>query len=290
MNGYLNVLAIILSALVSLVPGLMSLVTGSQTAPEAAQTVRRTLQWRGPDGRRVFELSNVNGSVRIVGEDRSDVSIVAARTVLRESPSGEPAPQMDFREESGRLLVCGDASHCGCHIDWPRDRRRRDDERAKVRVDFEVRVPRGATLDVCAVNGGTVRVDGAEGPYTLRNVNGDLEMVRMRGAGEASTVNGDLDASFAAAPTGRSAFKTVNGHVNVTLPSALSADLRLKTLNGGLYTDFETTPLPSAAKAERENGRFVYRADRHASVRVGAGGPELTFETLNGDVQVRKEK
>jgi hypothetical protein len=289
MNGYLHVLAILLSAIVSLVPGLVSLITGAQPEAGAGQTVRRTLQWSGATADRVFELSNVNGPVRIVGENRSDVAVVATRTVIRESSTGEPAPQMDFREESGRVLVCGDVTHCGCHIDWPRDRRRRD-ERANVRVDFEVRVPRGATLDVCAVNGGALRVDGAEGPYTLRNVNGDLEMVRMRGAGEASTVNGDLDASFTAAPTGRSEFKTVNGHVNVTLPSSLSANLRLKTLNGGLYTDFDTTPLPTTAKAERENGRFVYRADRFASVRVGAGGPELMFETLNGDVQVRKEK
>jgi len=28
--------------------------------------------------------------------------------------------------------------------------------------------------------------------------------------------------------------------------------------------------------------------DRYAAVRVARGGPELTFETLNGDVQIRK--
>lgn len=286
MSGYLHVFAIFLSALVSLVPGLAAFITGAQGAAADGQTVRRTLQWTGSDRR--FELSNVNGSVRIVAENRNDVSVVATRTVIRESRTGDPAPGMDFREESNRLLVCGDVTHCGCHVDWPRDRR--GDERAKVRVDFEVRVPRAATLDVCTVNGGRLTVEGAEGPFTLRNVNGDLEMVRVRGAGEASTVNGDLDATFAAAPTGRSGFKTVNGHVNVTLPASLSADLRLKTLNGGLYTDFDTTPLPVAATAERKNGRFVYRSNRYASVRVGKGGPELTFETLNGDVQVRKEK
>ena len=81
----------------------------------------------------------------------------------------------------------------------------------------------------------------------------------------------------------------VNGRVNVTLPASLSADLRLKTMNGGLYTDFDTTPLPSRSTAERRDGKFIYRADRYASVRVGKGGPELTFETLNGDVQVRKQ-
>ncbi len=289
MNGLTSLFLILVSALIALVPGVPYLVSGAWQAEADGQTVSRTLAWPGGAGRQLFELSNTNGSVRIVAESRSDVSIVATRTVIREGRDGTPAPEMDFRQEPDRVLVCGDATHCGCHVDWPRDGRRGDD-RPRVRVDFEVRVPRGATLDVCAVNGGTLSVDGAEGPFTLRNVNGDLAMVRMRGAGTASTVNGDLEASFDSVPTAPSRFTTVNGRVAVTFPSSLSADLRLKTLNGGLYTDFDTTPLPRQPTPERRNGRLVYRADRFASVRVGGGGPELTFETLNGDVQVRKQR
>jgi DUF4097 and DUF4098 domain-containing protein YvlB len=81
----------------------------------------------------------------------------------------------------------------------------------------------------------------------------------------------------------------VNGRIVVTLPASLSADLRLKTLHGGLYTDFETKPLPTRSTTDRRGGRFVYRSDRSATFRVGAGGPELQFETVNGDIQVRKK-
>jgi hypothetical protein len=63
--------------------------------------------------------------------------------------------------------------------------------------------------------------------------------------------------------------------------------LRMKTLNGGLYTDFDVTVMPSApVVAERRNGTFVYRNDRFAAVRVGRGGPQITFEGVNGDVHV----
>ena len=283
MAWYFNALSLIITALVTLVPGIGSFL-GAQ--PQVPETIRRSMPWPGAPA--VFELSNINGSVRIVAEDRHDISIVATRTVER--VGSEPEPTVDFRQEGERVLVCGDARRCGCHVDWPRDEHRRgDDDRTKVRVDFEVRLPKSATLDVCTVNSGTLKVEGTEGRYTLRNVNGDLEMVRVRGAGRASTVNGDLEASFTAPPDAAAEFRTVNGHVDVTLPASLSADLRLKSMNGGLYTDFETTPLPSKATGERRNGRFTYRADRYASVRVGKGGPELTFETLNGDVQVRKQ-
>jgi len=283
MTWSMNALSLIITTLVTLVPGLASVLGGVQ--PSVPETIRRTIPWSA--GSHVFELSNVTGSVHLVAEDRNDVSVVATRTVER--AGADPVPALDFRQEADRILVCGDARRCGCHVDWSDgDHRRRDDDRTKVRVDFEVRLPKNAALDVCTVNGGTLKVEGSEGRYTLRNVNGNLEMVRVRGAGLASTVNGDLDASFAAPPEAAAEFKTVNGHIDVSLPAALSADLRLKTMNGGLYTDFETTPLPARPTTERSGGRYVYRADRYASVRVGSGGPELTFETLNGDVQVRK--
>jgi len=284
MTWYMNALSLIITTLVTLVPGLAYLLGGVQ--PNVPETIRRTIPW-STGASHVFELSNITGSVHLVAEDRNDVSVVATRTVER--TGSDPVPALDFRQEGDRVLVCGDARLCGCHVDWPRgDRGRRDGDRTKVRVDFEVRLPKNATLDVCTVNGGTLKVEGTEGRFTLRNVNGDLEMVRVRGAGRASTVNGDLEASFTAQPDAAAEFRTVNGRIDVTLPAALSADLRLKTMNGGLYTDFETTPLPSKPTTERRSGRFVYHADRYASVRVGNGGPELTFETLNGDVQVRK--
>jgi hypothetical protein len=40
------------------------------------------------------------------------------------------------------------------------------------------------------------------------------------------------------------------------------------------------------ATAERLSGRFVYRSDGRARVRVGRGGPEIILETFNGDVRV----
>jgi len=285
MSWYTYFASLMLTTLVSLASGLGALFGDAAPAPE---TIRRTLPW-SPGANAVFELSNTRGDIHIVAEDRSDISVVATRTVERQGNSNDPGPAVDFRRDGDRTRVCGDDSHCGCNVEWPRGGRRwRDAEHTTVRVDFEVRVPKRATLDVCAVNGDLVKVEGVEGSYNLHHVNGDLEMAHVRGAGRASTVNGDVVATFDAAPQSASEFKTVNGRVDVTLPASLSADLRLKTMNGGLYTDFETTALPVKPIAEQRGGRFVYRSDRYASVRVGKGGPELTFETLNGNVQVRK--
>jgi hypothetical protein len=58
-----------------------------------------------------------------------------------------------------------------------------------------------------------------------------------------------------------------------------------------MYTDFDTTALPALMPvSERKQGKFVYKSDRSAGVRVGGGGPELRFETLNGDIRILQRR
>ena len=53
-------------------------------------------------------------------------------------------------------------------------------------------------------------------------------------------------------------------------------------------------PGKTATEGSRQKGRFVYRSNRHQGVRIGAGGPEIKMETLNGDIVIanknKKEK
>lgn len=282
----INLMVSALVAVVSVVPTLAAWTATTQDA--APETLTRRLSWSGTQTSRALQVSNLHGDIRIVAEDRVDVAVTATRVIERQV-AGDPAPQPDFRQESAGLLVCGDSSHCGCHLERTDERQYERRERTRVRVDLELRVPKLVTLDVCGVNGGQVRIDGTDGPFTVRNVNGAIRMVGVRGAGSVTTVNGSVQASFTAPPASPSTFRTVNGTVDVTMPPSLAADLHLTTRNGGLYTDFDTTTLPTQmARRERKGGRVLYRADRFTSVRVGRGGPELTFETLNGDVRVRK--
>ena len=82
----------------------------------------------------------------------------------------------------------------------------------------------------------------------------------------------------------------MNGTIEATFPRDFAADLQLKTFNGGLFTDFDTTALPAEPeRAERsDRPRYVYRQRGFTKVRVGAGGPVLTFDTLNGDVRITR--
>jgi len=83
----------------------------------------------------------------------------------------------------------------------------------------------------------------------------------------------------------------VNGDVEARFAPGLAAEFRLKTLNGGIFSDFPVSYLPpKPGVVKRENGRYVYHGRSFQGVRVGQGGPEISMETLNGDILLANEK
>jgi DUF4097 and DUF4098 domain-containing protein YvlB len=116
-------------------------------------------------------------------------------------------------------------------------------------------------------------------------------MSGVAGSGQVSTVNGEIRAAFSQNPEAPLSFRTVNGDVDVTFQPRLSADVKVKTMHGDVFTDFGVSPLPQVVSApERRNGRFIYRSSDSSQFRIGAGGPELRLETLNGTIRIRSQK
>jgi hypothetical protein len=256
--------------------------------------VTRTLVFAAGGGR-TLDVRNINGFIRV--EATSDPSVqISIRKVIRAATSDDLAAaqrdvRLDFRDGTPRVeaIVTDRRGHvCG----EPGNNRgdRWDRVYYDVRFDFTIRVPRDAALRLCTINGGDVIVNGTQGNFDVTNVNGLIELREVAGSGRAHTVNGPVSVTFTANPKQPSSFKTVNGNVDVAFPEGLAADLAMKTFNGGLFTDFDAQPLPGpvAAAGERRNGKFVYRANQFTRVRVGNGGPEITFETLNGNVRARR--
>jgi DUF4097 and DUF4098 domain-containing protein YvlB len=130
-------------------------------------------------------------------------------------------------------------------------------------------------------------VENTTGDFDLSNVNDGIELKEVAGSGQVHTVNGKISASFAKNPAGKSSFRTVNGTIETSFRPNLSADIWVKTFNGGAYTDFAVSTLPrTPVEPERRNGKFVYHSDMLAAMRVGNGGPEFKYETLNGNVRI----
>ncbi len=282
-------LARILSVLVT---GLLTLVGAEpESQIRAERSIAKTLRFAGA-GPHTLDVRTIHGSISVSGYDGADVQIEAREMIEADTDEDRAAAERDVvlqTSDSAATIeaVVHDSGRPACARDiregWPAwwDRPRHN-----VRFDFTIRVPRDSRLRLCTISGGEVRVEGTAGDFDIENVNGRITLERMRGSGRAVTVNGRVTASFAEPPRDASLFKTVNGQIVATFPSGLSADLRMKTFNGGLFTDFDGEVQKTMPIAERRGGKFVYRSNRFTTVRVGRGGPELTFDTFNGDVRV----
>jgi hypothetical protein len=257
-------------------------------------TTRRTLRFAAGAVDRVLDVRLLSGSMTVLGTSGADVEIELRRRVRLKTEADRPAAEqgvtVDFTDNASRIgflvrddqqRLCGEQSN-GRTDDW---RARRYD----VAFDATIRVPRDARLRLCLINGGELRVAQTSGDFDISHINGSIVMEDVRGSGRAETINGDLRATFAAPPRTDSTFTTLNGDVDLTFPRDLGADFRLKTRTGALFTDFDTVMPARRAPivAEERNGMRVYQAS-YTTVRVGSGGPEVTVETFNGDVRLRR--
>jgi hypothetical protein len=251
------------------------------------ETIRKTFTLSA--AHRTLEVDNVQGSIEVVATNSDQVQLVVNKTLRAESKERMEAARkevkLDITEQPDLLKLYVDGPfRCNCNNGcdgWHGDRG------YSVKMDFQLQVPRNLELKLKTVNAGKVFVRGTSGSFSVHNVNGPIEMQDVAGSGQARTVNGGVKVSFRENPKEKSDFGTINGSVELAFVRPLSADFRFKTMNGGVFTDFEMTALPSQpVSAERQNGKFVYRADRFTGGRVGSGGPEIKAENLNGEIRV----
>jgi hypothetical protein len=278
---------------------LMLTLTASAMAPPGVaedlsdrRDLQETIVFESSGPRRLV-IDNVWGSIVVEGYEGDKVEMTAAETV-----HARTAERIDQARREVALRILKQGAEIELYVDGPfrcRDRNEKGNcwnrwhDNYEVIYDFHVRVPRDADLEVRTVNHGDIEVSGVEGDFIVHNVNGSIELSGLAGSGEATTVNGPVAASFVANPKGDSHFETLNGRIDVSFQPDLSADLEMVARWGELWSDYEVEPLASLPPTKRTKaGRTVIELQRGSRVRVDRGGPTHSFETLNGNIYVRK--
>jgi hypothetical protein len=163
----------------------------------------------------------------------------------------------------------------------------------KYKLEFTVKVPFNMNLNVSTVNDGNILVKDVAGSLRVHNVNGAITVANAKtGAMDIHTINGNVTVNHLGIPEAESSYYTLNGKLEVTYPANLSADLRFKSMNGAFYTDFEDVQvLPGRVvkTEEKKADGTVYRLNKNSDVRVGNGGKMFKFETLNGNIYIKKQ-
>src|ERR1035438_8683064 len=251
------------------------------------ETIRRTFDAAGGSGGRKLLVDNIHGFIHVAGNSGSQVQVTVEKHIYADSNEAMAEAKRDVKMDMSQQ-----GSFVRLYDDGPfrtaSGTNYRGDNYYGYRVvfDCEVQVPYDTELVLKAVNHGDILVKKTTGDYDIHGLNGGIEMEDVAGSGLVSTLNGKVKVTFSKNPAKATQFKTLNGSVDVWFQTGLNADLKFKKLNGGIYTDFEVAALPRTITGGGGNGKFVYRSDRTMAGRAGKGGPELSFDTLNGSIRL----
>lgn len=247
------------------------------------ETIRKSFSL--PAGERSLEIDNVNGSIEVTGSETDQVQVVVNETIRAKSKEkleqARKEVSLDATQDGGavKLYVNGPFR---CHHDCAHS----EHEGYSVQMNFQVQTPRNIAVKLNTVNG-RIEVKEVSGKYSVHSVNGKIGMENVAGSGVARTVNGGVKVLYRDNPRENSEFASVNGGIELYFSPNLSADFHFKNLNGGVFTDFPMTSLPDASiQGETRDGKFVYRGHGHIAGRIGAGGPEIKAENVNGSIRV----
>jgi len=252
------------------------------------EAIRRTFDVAAGSGGRKLLVDNIHGFVHVTGTSGSQAQVSIEKHIYADSSEAMAEAKRDVKMDMSQQ-----GNFVRCYADGPfrtasgTNYRGDRDYGYRVVFDLDVQVPYDTELVLKAVNRGDILVKKTTGDFDIHGINGGIEMEDVAGSGLVSTINGKVKVTFSKNPAKATQFKTLNGSVDVYFQGGLNADLKFKKLNGGIYTDFEVSALPQPAEAgDSSNGRFVYRSDRQTTGRAGKGGPELSFDTLNGSIRL----
>lgn len=249
---------------------------GAQPGPDAQ---RIAVPIGTPGEPVVLEVSLLSGGVRVEGYDGNEVVVEATRK----------EPDREVEKVDGMYRIPNNT--LGLTVEQHGNTVEVDGNWRSNVAAVSIQVPRRTSVKIDTVNDGGIEVTGVDGDHELASVNGGIEARGLSGSVVASTTNGDVTVELlrVAADTPMS-FTTWNGDVEVSFPPSFGAQLVMKVGQGEIFSEFEVAVDPLGARMKREDGARGTRLELESEVRarLGGGGPEVRFETFNGDVRIRK--
>ncbi|GMV08029.1 MAG: hypothetical protein AMXMBFR53_43040 [Gemmatimonadota bacterium] len=230
----------------------------------------------------VLAVQGIVGSIRAEYASGSRAEVIATK-----DGRARDFEEVEIRvvEERDGWTVCAvyhasSADREGCDNnhsdrgDWGR-RRSLD-----VDVDYVVRVPAGVEFHGGIVSGDVI-ARGLRSEVRASSVDGDI-FVSTTDKAWANTVSGDMEIEMGATDWDELDFRTVSGDITLWLPAGLETDVDFESLSGDIVSDFDITA------TRKRTRRWV---GEELEGYIGSRGQRsLTFNTVSGDVELRRKR
>ena len=254
----------------------------SATLAQGGESQSFSVPLSSPGSPVTLEVDLIEGNIKVTGYEGSEILVDVTFASDEDEHEGDHEHEglMRIPSISGGLVVEEEQNRVTIETDW-----------SPHEMSVDIRTPFQTSLRLSAVNGDLIEAAGVDGQHELSHTNGDIIATGLRGSVVADSTNGDIKIELvevtAATPM---SFTTFNGDIDLSLPAGTQADLRMQSGQGDIYTDFDVVTQPTQARVDREerDKGFRVRIEREVRGKIGAGGAELRFKTINGDVYLRK--
>ncbi|MDT0605718.1 DUF4097 family beta strand repeat-containing protein [Croceitalea rosinachiae] len=260
------------------------------------EVIEKEVSFTSSSSENTLVIQNIFGPIEVEGYSGSKVSIEVERAVFADNTVdlelGKKELQIKILELENRIVLHPDAPYIsynekGLKFDWCNNN---EEPVYEHKLSFRVKVPKGINLDVATVNEGDISITNTQGDkLKVNNINGGIDLVNVQGQTNVHCINGGVNISYTKNPGLASKYYSLNGDINVTYQESLSADVSFKSMNGELYTDFDIAKqFNRTNKESNPKGKAKYKYESTPVVQIGSGGVDFKFETLNGNVFIKK--
>ena len=246
--------------------GVAALSLASMAVADVKETEEFTFDIN-PGGR--ISLENINGDIRITGDEGDTVNIVARKKAGKQEYMDELKIVVDADSDYIRIET-RHPSNKDSWLNWGNNH--------SGSVSYELTVPASVNLDKISTVNGDVEIRSMSGKVKAETVNGDLVASGLIADVDLETVNGGIKADFdSVGESQRISAEAVNGKIVLALPADTSARFHAETVNGSIDAgDFDL---------DIDKG-FV---GRECDGQIGGGDARISLDTVNGSIRIVKK-
>jgi hypothetical protein len=254
-------------------------LTGAEMAAIDAklnQETSATVKLSAPDKPATLSLDMPWADIRIVGVDGDTVTVESTLTQKNAKPTrpgglrrldDEVSFELTESDNVVTLRLAGDNPWAGHD------------------AEFKISVPRAMKLNLKTDAGGDLAVQDVEGDIEVNNMNGEVKLEGLVGSAVINTMNGEVRAIYAKAPTKLVSITSMNGEVDLRIPADTKASIRMRTHNGSILTDFPEDALKTKSEGSKHGG-YSYAYGSEASAREIA---RAAADAARAAVQIGRE-
>lgn len=248
------------------------LSVGSMMGQEFKQAVKNAKK---------IEISNLIGSVKIVGTTGSDLIIKTSD--VPETP--ERAKGLKPLSGAGP-----DNTRIGLNITETDDILSiKGTTKQAALSDYTFIIPNtvGVSLDYSSpFTEGDVVAQDFGNELEIKTLNSGVKCLNVTGPLILDVINGDIEISFSSVnQNSPMSIKSINNDIDVTIPVSSKADFDLSTLQGDIYTDLDINVI----KRSDQNEMNFIGGSNHIKGTLNGGGVKISVSSINGNIFLRKK-